>query len=359
MGLRTPLIGAGILLLTSAASFACSDDVPAAPTLIPTPAATATVVPSPTPQPVTTLLFTGDIIPARCSYVRMREIGEYNAAFQPLRDMLTGADITIGTLDSTLAGSAAPLGCVETFNLAGPAAFADALGYAGFDVMSHAANHIKDCGAAVCGAAAVTETIANLRRNGIEPAGSGATLDAAQAPAIVERNGVRFAFLAYDDVASYYNATATSAGSAPLDLVTIVDDIARAREIADVVIVLPHWGVEYTASPTSRQREAARVAAFSGADLIVGNHPHWVQAHEQIGGMFVAYALGNFVFDQDWSVETQQGAMLEVTFTGTRLTKTRYIPIRIHDEYQPRLVDPAEAGAIIDRIESASAALTP
>jgi poly-gamma-glutamate synthesis protein (capsule biosynthesis protein) len=358
MGLRTPLIGAGILLLTSAASFACSGRDPA-PAAVSTPAAAATIVPSPTPEPVTTLLFTGDIIPARCAYARMLETGDYNAAFQPLRDTLTGADITVGTLDSTLAGSAAPLGCTPTFNLAGPVAFADALGYAGFDVMSHAANHIKDCGNAVCGDAAVTETIANLRRNSIEPAGSGATFDAARAPAIVERNGVRFAFLAYDDVAAYYNATATSAGSAPLDLVTIIDDIARAREIAEVVIVLPHWGVEYTATPTSRQREAARVAAFAGADLVVGNHPHWVQAHERIGGMFVAYALGNFVFDQDWSVETQQGAMLEVTFTGTRLTKTRYLPIRIYDEYQPRLADPAEASVIIDRIESASAALTP
>ncbi len=358
MGLRTPLI-AGIFLLTTTATFACSGGDPSAVTTVPTLAAAATPLPTSTPEPVTTLLFTGDIIPARCAYAQMREIGDYNAAFQPLRNMLTSADITIGTLDSTLADSAMPLGCIETFNLAGPAAFADALGYAGFDVMSHAANHIKDCGNVVCGDAAVTETIANLRRNGIASAGSGATLDVARAPAIVERSGVRFAFLAYDDVAAYYNATATSAGSAPLDLVTIVDDIAHAREVADVVMVLPHWGVEYTASPTSRQREAARITAFSGADLIVGNHPHWVQAHEKIGGMFVAYGLGNFVFDQDWSVPTQQGAMLEVTFTGARLTKTRYIPIHVYDAYQPRLAGPAEATVIIDRIESASAALTP
>ena len=91
--------------------------------------------------------------------------------------------------------------------------------------------------------------------------------------------------------------------------------------------------------------------------MIVGNHPHWVQAHEQIGKMFVAYALGNFVFDQDWSLETQQGAVLEATFTGTRLTSTRYTAIHIYDAYQPRLAEPSEAQQILDRIETASAKL--
>src|SRR4029079_14351179 len=96
----------------------------------------------------------------------------------------------------------------------------------------------------------------------------------------------------------------------------IAETVRPARKVADVVIIVPHWGVEYTAEPSDRQRDFARAAAAAGADMIVGNHPHWVQAHEQIGEVFVAYALGNFVFDQDWSLETQQGAMLAVTFTG-------------------------------------------
>jgi poly-gamma-glutamate synthesis protein (capsule biosynthesis protein) len=82
-----------------------------------------------------------------------------------------------------------------------------------------------------------------------------------------------------------------------------------------------------------------------------------VQAHETIDGVFVAYALGNFVFDQDWSLETQQGALLEVTFTGTRMTDTQYTPIRIHDRYQPHQAEGPEATAIIKRIEDAAAAL--
>jgi len=320
---------------------------------------TSTPAPTPTPKPaVTTLLFTGDIIPARCTYARLEAIGDYTAPFHALRDILTSADITAGTLDTTISTVARPIGCTPTFNLASPARVVEGLLYAGFDVVAHAANHIKDCGAVNCGDRAMFETLWLLRSAGIAPVGSGGDVMEARRPAVIERNGVRFAFLAYDDIAPYYHAGPQTAGSVPLDASTLAADVAAARDVADVVIVVPHWGVEYVATPTERQRALARVAAIAGADLVVGNHPHWAQAHEQIGETFVAYALGNFVFDQDWSAETQQGAMLEVTFEGDAMAGYRYIPVRIHDEYQPRLAAPAEAEEIMRRIESASAALT-
>jgi poly-gamma-glutamate synthesis protein (capsule biosynthesis protein) len=108
---------------------------------------------------------------------------------------------------------------------------------------------------------------------------------------------------------------------------------------------------------STRQRQIAGIAALAGAQLIVGNHPHRVQAYERLGDTFVAYALGNFVFDQDWSLETQQGAMLEVTFRGTRLAATRYLPVRIYDVHQPRPAPSEEAAQILQRIEDASEAL--
>ena len=359
---RTPLAIAALTfaaIILAMIAAGCDDDNSAPTVTVTVAVLTATPVPTSTPVPTTTLLFTGDIIPARCTLTRLQSIGDYGAAFDALRPQLTTADITIGSLDSTLANSSRPIGCTPTFNLAGPPEFAVALGEAGFDVLSHAANHIKDCGNVACGELAVTETIWNLGANGIAATGSGRVLADARTPAIVERNGVRFAFLAYDDIAPYYHATDTVAGAAPLDPETIAADIAAARAVADVVVVLPHWGAEYTASPSARQREVARVAARAGADLIVGNHAHWVAAREQIDETFVAYALGNFVFDQDWSLETQQGVMLEVTFTGDAITGTRYIPIQIYDEHQPRHADATEAAAISERIEAASAALLP
>ncbi len=322
------------------------------PASLPAPSPT---IPAPTVEPVTRLLFTGDVIPARCTLAAIRERGnDFTLPFQPLHDLLTSADITIGTLDSTASDAGTPYGCIETFSLAAPAAAVDGFKYAGYDVISHAANHIKDCGTAPCGDRAMFETGDNLRAAGIKPAGTGRNLVEARAPAIVVRNGVSFAFLAYDDIAGYYHATDNGAGTAPLDPDTVAEDVAAARKFANVVIIVPHWGVEYTAMPSERQRAYARAAAAAGADMIVGNHPHWVQAHERIGSTFVAYALGNFVFDQDWSLETQQGALLEATFTGARLTATRYIPVRIYDRFQPRLAPPEEAQQILDRIEQAS-----
>ncbi len=340
---------------------ACSDSGSASPTLAPEPSATAAASPTivvPTVEPVTKLRFTGDLIPARCTYAKIESLGgDYTLPFQPLHDMLAGADITIGSLDATASDAGTPFGCTPTFSLAAPAAAVAGFKYAGYDVMAHAANHIKDCGISSCGDRAMFETDANLRAAGIVPVGTGRNLFEARSPQVVERNGVYFAFLAYDDIATYYQASADGAGSAPLDPATIAEDVAAARKVANVVIIVPHWGVEYTADPSGRQREFARAAAAAGAAMIVGNHPHWAQAHEQIGSTFVAYALGNFVFDQDWSLETQQGAVLEATFTGTRLTSTRYTPIHIYDEYQPRLAEPPEAQQILDRIETASAKL--
>lgn len=346
--------------MMSALLFACSTGSGTRATATTVPSNTAEPSPTATPVPETTLLFTGDLIPARCTLDAIRNAGgDFTLSFQPLHDVLTSADVTVGSLDSTVSDAGTPFGCIQTFSLAGPAAAIDGLKYAGYDVITNATNHTKDCGIAPCGDAALLQTDANLRAAGIQPVGTGRNLVEARAPAVIERDGVYFAFLAYDDIAAYYHATDHGAGAAPLDPSTIAEDVANARKVANVVIVLPHWGIEYTAIPSARQREFARAGAAAGADLVVGNHPHWVEAHEQIGNTFVAYALGNFVFDQAWSLETQQGALLEVTFTGTRLTSTKYIPIHIYDRYQPRLADGAEKQEILDRIERATTALQP
>jgi poly-gamma-glutamate synthesis protein (capsule biosynthesis protein) len=348
-----------VLALLALVLAACDDDQPEisaeSTVVLPGVRVEPTPIAEPTPAPPqTTLLFTGDIIPVRCTHARIVALGDPTAPYHALRDQLNGADLTVGTLDTTISTVAQPIGCTPTFNLASTADALRGLEYAGFDVLSHAANHIADCGAIACGYRAMFETRWLLKSAGIAPVGSGGDLREARAPAVVERNGVWFAFLAYDDIASYYHAGPSAPGSAPLDPSTIAADVAAARNFADVVVVLPHWGVEYVAEPTARQRAFAQAAADAGADLVVGNHPHWVQAHEQVGATFVAYALGNFVFDQDWSRETQQGAMLEVTFAGDEISGYRYIPIRIHDQYQPRIAEWDEAWEILRRIEAAS-----
>jgi len=318
------------------------------------------------PRPIR-LLATGDIIPARCVYAQHLAYQDFRHAFLATADLLRAADITVGSLDASLSDAGQPIGCTPTFSLLAPARSIEGLTFAGFDVLTVASNHAKDCGASpdgpipgACGDQAFLETLANLETAGIAAVGGGRNLAEARSGRVLTVNGVRFAFLGYDEVASsYYGATEAGPGTAPLAFGLLGEDVARARLEADVVIVLNHWGTEYTPVPTDRQRGLAREAVGAGATLVIGNHPHAVQAVEFLKGGFVSYALGNFVFDQDWSLETQQGVVLEAVFHGTRLVSVRFLPVHIYDQHQPRWAEPPEGESILGRMEEASRGLPP
>ena len=110
--------------------------------------------------------------------------------------------------------------------------------------MGVANNHIRDQGAT-----GLTQTVKNLRKRGLLTTGAGKDLAAARKPAIIDTHGVKVAILAYDAIAAYYHATDAKVGSAPMTLKTVKADIKAARAAgADVVVVFPHWGVEYRAT---------------------------------------------------------------------------------------------------------------
>jgi poly-gamma-glutamate synthesis protein (capsule biosynthesis protein) len=310
------------------------------------------------PDPIV-LRATGDILPVRCALERMQQLGDLSSAFRELGPWLAEADITVGSLDAAVSDAGTPVGCEETFSLLAPAAAADGFSLAGIDVMTVATNHTFDCGQAACGEQAFLDTLANLRARGVQPVGGGTDLAEARKPVFLTVKGVRFAFLGYDEILPANHATVDSSGTAPLDEATLREDVAAASQQADVVIVEPQWGIEYTADPSEGQRALAQAAVEAGADLIIGNHPHWVEAAETIDETFVAYALGNFVFDQDWSLETQQGVVLEAAFQGSRLAGVRFVPVHIYDQHQPQFAEPAEGQQILDRIWEASERLAP
>jgi poly-gamma-glutamate synthesis protein (capsule biosynthesis protein) len=309
---------------------------------------------------VTAVIFTGDIIPTRCVYDQMRIAGDWAAPFSAVASRLATADLAVGSLDASISDVGAPIGCEETFNLLAPPQVVQGFQAAHLRAMTVAANHAKDCGRAVyCLNRAFLDTLTNLRRAGIEPAGGGTSAAEARLPAVVTVNGTRFAILGYDDIADYYHATATIPGTAGLDLSTLADDVHAALKVADVVIVMPHWGTEYTPDPTGRQQQAAKIAIDAGATMIVGNHPHVVQAAAPLGNGYAAYALGNFVFDQDWSVETTQGVILEATFVGTRLAEVQFQPLEIHNRLRPVFLSPDDGAPILKRMMDAAARLSP
>ena len=143
-------------------------------------------------------------------------------------------------------------------------------------------------------------------------------------------------------------------------------DIKAARAAgADFVIVMPHWGTEYTqyVSPVQRREAAAMVAA--GADVILGSHSHYVGAIQSFAKpsgdpAFVVYSLGDLLFDFNYDEQTQEGVVDELTFEGTRLAQIDLYPTVMVDDAQPNLLDPAGDGKrVLDRIRAASAKRRP
>ena len=308
------------------------------------------------------MLVTGDLIPVRCSNYVLARLDDYGAMFDGVGDAIASADIAVVPLEASLTDLADPTPCRETYMLQGSPRVVDAAAEAGVDVMFTIGNHMLDCWLGCSPAGALLDTLERLEEAGIATAGAGENLSAARAPAVVEvhtaHGFVRFAFVGYDSIAPWQSANASTPGTAPLDVASVREDVRAALELADYVVFGASWGVEYTADPTDSQREIAGIAIEEGATLVIGNHPHWVQAVEHFDDALVAYALGNFVFDQDWSVETTQGMVLELGFTPDRLIGYRIRPIVIRGDggearwiYRPEFVEPAAEGRpILDRI---------
>jgi poly-gamma-glutamate synthesis protein (capsule biosynthesis protein) len=319
-----------------------------------TPLPTQTTLPEPTSPPQTTLLFTGVIVPARCVQAAIDARGDSNYLFARVKDLISEADLAIGTFNATMSDFPPHTGCVFTYVLVGSPANADAMAAAGFDVMSVATNHIKNCGLSNCGDRAFFDTLDNLKRVGITPVGAGANLAEASQPIVKTVNGVRFGIVSLGQIEQLAFAGENTPGIAVLTDQSLREAIAAARQMSDVVIAMPHWGPEDVPNPNWSQRKLAQVAVDAGADLVVGNHTHVVQAIQEIDGVPVFYGLGNFVFDQTWAMDHMQGVILQVTFEGTRYVGYELIPTHVDGDGTVRLAGADESAEIIDRIWSAS-----
>jgi poly-gamma-glutamate capsule biosynthesis protein CapA/YwtB (metallophosphatase superfamily) len=326
------------------------------PTHTPAPTATPTIAPSPTPEPLTTLDFTGVIVPARCVQAAIDRRGDHDYLYTEVRGLLSAADLAVGTFNATMSLIPTHTGCVATYLLVGDPQNADALGRAGFDLMSVATNHIKNCGVVGCGDKAFFDTLDNLRRVGIQTIGAGQNLQDASQPVVVSVHGIRFGFVSLGQIEQTTFAGPDKPGIAVLTPESLRSAIAAARQVSDVVIAMPHWGPEDVASPNYIQRDLAQVAVQAGADLVVGNHTHVVQAVQTIDGVPVFYGLGNFVFDQGLP-DHKQGAILRVTFRGAHLAGFDLIPTHVDHDGSVHIAGPLEAAQILGRVEQASQGL--
>lgn len=311
---------------------------------------------TPSEPPITTLLFTGIIVPARCVQAALDAKGNPKYPYEEVQEVIARADIAVGTFNATMSDEVEHTGCWRTYQLVGSPDNADALAWAGFDVMSVATNHIKDCGTmkSWCDFT-MFDTLDNLRRVDIQPVGAGANLEEALKPVVIERNGIRFGFISLGDskLSPTVFATDDRPGIAFLSKENMRKAIAGARQAADVVIALPHWGSEDNLVPNWWQREQAQYTVEAGANLVVGNHTHVIQAFQTLDGVPVFYGLGNFIFDQGLR-DHRQSILLLVRFEGRRYLDYQLIPIHTDPDGRAHLAAPAEAAEILFRIEQAN-----
>jgi poly-gamma-glutamate synthesis protein (capsule biosynthesis protein) len=348
----------------SASTASNGEDIPpATKTLTPFPTAaitsTSTMIPSVTPIPRTVIAFTGVIVPARCVQAEIDRQGHADYLYDEVREILKGADITVGVYNATMSDQIEYVGCENSWELVGSPNNADALQRAGFDVISVATNHIKDCGKKFCGNVAFFDTLHHLERVGIHSVGAGQDLMEAIRPVVLNINGVRFGFVSLGEVNERVFADAITPGIAVLTRGNLVSAISEAQAISDVVVVLPHSGPEDYPEVTPQQKYWARNAVEAGADLVVTTHAHIVQGYQLLDGVPVFYSLGNFVFDQIWARDHQQGVILLVTFERETIVNFELIPTVVDQDGTVHLAGVQEKNEILARIDDLNKELGP
>ena len=221
--------------------------------------------------------------------------------------------------------------------------------HAGIDFVSLANNHIKDHGSD-----GIDDTRRILERYGIRFGGAGKDLQQARRVEPIEVGGVRLAIIPCVGVAPSAWAGPKTSGGTPCR--AIAKDVRAAERDADVVIVFPHWGTEYSREPSGGQRSQAAAWVKAGADLVLGAHSHVAGAIDDIESVPVLFSMGNLIFDQWWSTNTMESVIVESTFHGGDLKQIRLHPFVAHAQAQPNLLDPdsGEGRRLLQAIRAAS-----
>lgn len=281
------------------------------------------------------LFFVGDIMLDRGVEWAVQKYGQgdWKFPFLKISNELKEADILSGNLEGPISDKGRKVGSIYSFR-ANPEAI-QGLKYAGFDILSVANNHIFDYSRE-----AMEDTFLRLKEASIDYVGGGFNNKEAYSPIIKEINNKKIAFLSYTNLTpESWEAEEERSGIALADEERIKENIKDAKKRADFVVVSFHFGDEYQVTSNSSQKLLAKTAIDSGANLVIGHHPHVIQEIEQYRDGYIAYSLGNFVFDQGFSEETMKGLLWKVVIKGGRIKEVIPVEIKINQFFQPEVVD--------------------
>jgi poly-gamma-glutamate synthesis protein (capsule biosynthesis protein) len=290
-------------------------------------------VPEPKEPDYIKMAFMGDIMMDRGvrSSVNKNFAGDYSAMFEHL-GLLKDFDVAFANLEGTASDKGADLHNLYSFRM--DPAVVPALAGAGINVLSVANNHVGDWGRD-----AYTDTLSRLDENEILHDGGGMTKAEAETPAIIEKHGIKIGFIGFSDKGpDWMAATDTEPGLLLASDPDFDSIISNAAKQVDYLVVSFHFGEEYQTKHNARQAELAHRAIDDGAKLVIGAHPHVVEDTEVYKNGYIAYSLGNLIFDQPFSANTMAGGLLEVTLHQAGNMSVAMDTVKLNRSFQPEEV---------------------
>ena len=224
---------------------------------------------------------------------------DYRFLFTQVKPIVSSVDLAYVDQETHIGGDDIGPKGYPSFNTTDE--MADAVVDAGFDMVASATNHAYDWGYY----GALEHSLDVWSKLPVAYAGTAASAEAAEKVAVVERSGIRFALLSYT-----YGLNGYQEGEIEDYYVNYIDkgkisaDVARAKGVADVVLVAMHWGTEDESNPDAMEQEYAQFLADVGVDVVLGSHPHIIQPMTWLSGKdgnrtLVCYSLGNFVMQYE------------------------------------------------------------
>ncbi|TDQ55331.1 CapA family protein [Actinorugispora endophytica] len=324
-----PLRLGALLLATALAATACDTDV-GAPVAADqprdgAPAESAAPAPSESAGEPYTVAIGGDVMFE--GMLRQRLDADPATAVGPVSTVFREADVSVVNLETAVTGGGtrAP---GKQFAFRAPATAFTALDSAGIDVATLANNHGMDFGAD-----GLADTLANAEAAGFPLVGAGDDADEAYAPEVFEVNGNTLAVIGATDVMDEHLTAEWTAGDGKPGLASTKGEalpralqaVEEARAEADAVIVFLHWGREGDHCPLPHAPDLARQLIDAGATAVVGGHAHVVGPGGYMGGSYVHYGLGNFVF-YNFDGPTAETGVLRLTLQGDEVLDSEWLP---------------------------------
>jgi len=283
------------------------------------------------------LFFVGDIMLDRGVEINVDKYGngDFRFPFLKIVDELKKSDILFGNLEGPISDKGIKVGSMYSFRFRPETV--DGLLYAGFDILSLANNHMLDYQRI-----ALEDTMNILEKNGIDYIGAGFNKEETFSLRVKEIAETKIGFLAYTDLGpENWRAGDGYAGMSWIGqegINEVNEKVKESKKIVDILVVSLHSGKEYSQDPTLFQIFFAESCINNGADLVIGHHPHVVQKVEKYNDGWIAYSLGNFVFDQSFSEETMESVILKVKVKNKKIQEIFSEKLKINEYSQPELI---------------------